>query len=114
MTDPVSPAMSPPPLAPDPGHPHRLPPDAGDLAISTIVNGQVRQQSSTAQLHRGVADLVAWISQALPLPAGTVIATGSPGGSGVGRVPPLWLVPGDDVTVAIAGLGEISHTVVAP
>lgn len=33
MTDPVSPAMSPPPLAPDPGHPHRLPPDAGDLAI---------------------------------------------------------------------------------
>lgn len=88
--------------------------DPDDLAIATTVNGVLRQQSRTSQLHRGVADLVAWISGALPLPAGTIIASGSPGGSGVGRVPPQWLVPGDEVRVTIEGLGAIAHKVVAP
>jgi 2-keto-4-pentenoate hydratase/2-oxohepta-3-ene-1,7-dioic acid hydratase in catechol pathway len=88
--------------------------DPHDLAITTTVNGTVRQQSSTANLHVGISALVSWLSQSLALPAGTLIATGSPGGSGVGFDPPLWLVPGDCVTVTIAGLGQISHRVTAP
>lgn len=88
--------------------------DPQALAITTSVNGETRQQSSTANLQVGVAELVGWLSQSLALPAGTVIATGSPGGSGAGFDPPRWLVPGDVVEVAIAGLGQIRHTVVAP
>lgn len=88
-------------------------PDPQALAITTRVNAVLRQQSTTAQMGMGVAALVSWISSALALPTGTIIATGSPGGSGVGYDPPLWLVPGDTVAVEIAGLGTISHRVVA-
>lgn len=88
-------------------------PDPQALAITTRVNGVVRQQSTTAQMALGVAALVSWISSALPLPTGTIIATGSPGGSGVGFDPPLWLAAGDEVVVDIAGLGSLRHRAVA-
>jgi len=87
--------------------------DPHDLALTTRVNGELRQASTTAQLHVGVFDLIAWLSAALVLEPGTVIATGSPAGSGVGSTPPRWLVPGDVVRVEIAGLGHIEHRVVA-
>jgi 2-keto-4-pentenoate hydratase/2-oxohepta-3-ene-1,7-dioic acid hydratase in catechol pathway len=88
-------------------------PDPQALTIKTMVNGGVRQHSSTANLHIGIAPLISWISQAMVLPTGTIVATGSPGGSGVGFDPPLWLRPGDEVGVSIEGLGHIHHRVVA-
>lgn len=87
--------------------------DPHDLALTTHVNGELRQSSSTRELHRGVFALVAWLAAALVLEPGTVIATGSPGGSGAGFAPPRWLVPGDVVRVAIERLGAIEQRVVA-
>ena len=87
--------------------------DPHALTITTHVNGEVRQASTTAELHVGVFDLVAWLSAALVLEPGTVIATGSPGGSGAGFAPPRWLVPGEVVRVEIGGLGHIEQRVVA-
>ena len=83
------------------------------LAIQTSVSGEVRQASTTAEMHRTVWELIAWLSQALVLEPGTIIATGSPAGSGAGFDPPRWLVPGDVVRVEIAGLGAIENRVVA-
>jgi 2-keto-4-pentenoate hydratase/2-oxohepta-3-ene-1,7-dioic acid hydratase in catechol pathway len=88
-------------------------PDPHDLAITTHVNGDVRQQSNTRELHRNVFEIIAWLSSALVLEPGTVIATGSPAGSGAGFSPPRWLVPGDVVSVEIERLGCIEHRVVA-
>ena len=88
-------------------------PDPHDLAITTHVNGEVRQSSNTSELHRNCFELVAWLSSALTLEPGTVIATGSPAGSGIGFDPPRWLVPGDVVRVEIERLGAIEHTVAA-
>jgi 2-keto-4-pentenoate hydratase/2-oxohepta-3-ene-1,7-dioic acid hydratase in catechol pathway len=88
-------------------------PDPHNLAIITRVNGEVRQQSNTRELHRNIFDLVAWLSSALVLEPGTIIATGSPAGSGAGFTPPRWLMPGDLVSVEIEGLGRIEQRVVA-
>lgn len=87
--------------------------DPHDLAITTHVNGAIRQESNTRELHRNVFELIAWLSSALVLEPGTVIATGSPAGSGAGFNPPRWLVPGDIVRVEIEGLGYIEHRVIA-
>jgi len=87
--------------------------DPHALAIHTWVNGELRQSLTTAELHVGCFDLLAWLSSVLVLEPGTVIATGSPAGSEAGFTPPRWLVPGDVVRVAIEGLGAIEHRVVA-
>lgn len=86
-------------------------PDPERLAIRTWVNGELRQDSSTAQLHHGIAALIAFIADAVELMPGDVIATGSPAGSGVGFDPPRFLKPGDVVRVEIEGLGAIEHVV---
>lgn len=88
-------------------------PDPHDLAITTYVNGELRQASNTREMHRNVFEIIAWLSSALTLEPGTVIATGSPAGSGAGFDPPRWLSPSDVVRVEIATLGHIEHRVVA-
>jgi len=88
--------------------------DPQSLAIRTSVSGELRQESTTAEMHRTVRELIAWLSQALVLEPGTIIATGSPAGSGAGFDPPRFLAAGDVVRVEIAGLGAIENRVVAP
>ena len=88
-------------------------PDCHALGIRTHVNGELRQASNTHELHRNVFEIIAWLSSALVLEPGTVIATGSPSGSGAGFSPPRWLVPGDVVSVEIERLGRIEHRVIA-
>jgi 2-keto-4-pentenoate hydratase/2-oxohepta-3-ene-1,7-dioic acid hydratase in catechol pathway len=88
------------------GDPHRL-------AIRTTVNGVLRQDSSTAEMHRNCWDLVSLASTYFTLEPGDVITTGSPAGSGVGFDPPLWLRPGDSVRVEIEGLGFIENRIIA-
>lgn len=87
--------------------------DPQALAIRTWVNGELRQSSTTAQLHHGIFDLIAFIAAAVRLQPGDIITTGSPAGSGVGFDPPRWLRPGDVVRVAIDGLGHIENRIVA-
>jgi 2-keto-4-pentenoate hydratase/2-oxohepta-3-ene-1,7-dioic acid hydratase in catechol pathway len=86
-------------------------PHAGRLRLITRVNGEVRQDSSTADLVFDVPTLISFLSTSRTLPAGTVILTGTPAGVGFARTPPCWLQPGDRVEVEIEGLGVLSNPV---
>jgi 2-keto-4-pentenoate hydratase/2-oxohepta-3-ene-1,7-dioic acid hydratase in catechol pathway len=86
--------------------------DPGALAIRTWVNDELRQDSSTADLIFGCAELIEYLTTAFPLEPGTVIATGTPAGVGAGFDPPRFLAPGDTVRIAIEGVGELVNPVV--
>jgi 2-keto-4-pentenoate hydratase/2-oxohepta-3-ene-1,7-dioic acid hydratase in catechol pathway len=59
-----------------------------------------------------VAEIVAFASEAITLEPGDLIATGTPAGVGFARTPPMWLRPGDEVTVEIDGMGALTNPVV--
>jgi 2,4-didehydro-3-deoxy-L-rhamnonate hydrolase len=88
-------------------------PDPEHLDLWLMVNGVMRQKSNTAQMVFGVADLVAYVSQFMTLVPGDVISTGTPPGVALGMKPPVYLKPGDVVTLGIEGLGESQQDVVA-
>jgi 2-keto-4-pentenoate hydratase/2-oxohepta-3-ene-1,7-dioic acid hydratase in catechol pathway len=88
--------------------------DPHDLDISVLVNGEQRQKSNTSNLIFGVFDLISQLSQVCTLEVGDVIATGTPGGVGIGFTPERLLSPGDTVRVEIERLGFISSQIVAP
>jgi 2-keto-4-pentenoate hydratase/2-oxohepta-3-ene-1,7-dioic acid hydratase in catechol pathway len=85
-------------------------PDPGVLAIRCRVNGEIRQDASTAQLIHGVPELIAWLSRSFTLEPGDIIATGTPGGVGAFRDPPVFLGDGDVVEVEIERLGTLRNT----
>ncbi|MFP3968996.1 fumarylacetoacetate hydrolase family protein [Actinomadura fulvescens] len=80
--------------------------DPADLAISTTVNGEVRQEARTSQLTHDIPMLVEYVSQVMTLLPGDVILTGTPAGVG-----PLEI--GDEVTVTVEGVGALTNRVVA-
>jgi 2-keto-4-pentenoate hydratase/2-oxohepta-3-ene-1,7-dioic acid hydratase in catechol pathway len=80
--------------------------DPADLAITTTVNGEIRQAARTKQLLYDVPSLVAWISQVMTLLPGDVILTGTPDGAGPLR-------PGDEVSVTIESIGTLTNRVVS-
>ena len=86
-------------------------PDPQALAIRCTVNGQTLQDSSTSNMVFGVADLIAFVTQAITLEPGDLIATGTPAGVGAFRKPPVWLQAGDEVTIEIEGVGELTNPV---
>ncbi len=86
-------------------------PDPQALGIRTWVNGELRQDGSTAGMAFTVADLVTWCAAAVTLEPGDVIATGTPPGVGKGRVPPVFLQPGDVVRITVDGLGTIENAI---
>ncbi len=88
-------------------------PDPQALHLTTDVDGLRVQDSTTGYMIRTVAQLISSISQSLTLLPGTLISTGSPGGAGRSRKPPLYLVPGTEVTVTIEGIGALTNTCVA-
>jgi len=88
--------------------------DPQSLRIITRVNGEVRQDSSTADMVFDVATLISFLSTSRTLAAGTVILTGTPQGVGYARTPPAWLGAGDSVSVEIEGVGTLTNPVVAP
>jgi len=71
----------------------------------------VVQSANFSQMIFSVADIIAYCSTFTPLSAGDVILTGTPGGVGAKRTPPLWLRPGDVVEVEISGLGLLHNPV---
>jgi len=83
------------------------------LDIHLDVNGQVLQKSNTRHLVFGVPQLVAFISRCITLEPGDVVSTGTPAGVGVFRNPPIFLHPGDTVTITLSGLGTLQNPVVA-
>ncbi len=88
-------------------------PDPQNLKMWLTVNGQTRQDGSTATMVYGVAHLVSYLSQFMSLMPGDVISTGTPPGVGMGMKPPTYLRAGDVIALGIAGLGEQRQTCVA-
>ena len=86
-------------------------PDPHDLGVRSLVNGEIRQDSSTSQLIFKVPELVSYCSHTFSLEPGDVIATGTPGGVALGTG--AYLKPGDVVTVEIERLGSLTNKVVA-
>jgi 2,4-diketo-3-deoxy-L-fuconate hydrolase len=86
--------------------------DPQALRLWTTVNGETRQDGSTANMLFTVRYLVAYVTQFLSLQAGDVISTGTPAGVGHGARPPRYLAPGDVVLMGITGLGTQRHRVV--
>ena len=91
------------------------PEEVGDpqaLRVTTRLNGVVVQDQSTAEMIWPVAELVSYLSEFTALAPGDVIATGTPGGVGSRREPPLWMKPGDSVEVSIGPVGTLVNRVV--
>jgi 2-keto-4-pentenoate hydratase/2-oxohepta-3-ene-1,7-dioic acid hydratase in catechol pathway len=87
--------------------------DVADVQLTTTLNGEVMQSASTAQMIFDIPRTIEYLSSFTTLRLGDVIATGTPGGVGFARQPPVWLQPGDMIEVAIAGVGRIANRVVA-
>ena len=83
-------------------------PDGG-LPISTVLDGETVQDSTTAELVFSPVDLVVYLSAILTLNPGDVIATGTPGGVGHARRPPRYLTDGAELVTSIGGVGELRN-----
>ena len=81
------------------------------ISYSFTVNGELRQDAVTDELIFGIAHIIHELSQGMTLQAGTVIATGTPAGVGMGFDPPQFLKKGDVVKCFIEGIGELENTV---
>jgi len=92
------------------------PDEVGALAgrkIQTRLNGKVEQKSTLDMMIHSPARLIEYISSFAPLSPGDVIVTGTPGGVGWVRTPPLWMKAGDIVEVEIDGVGLLKNTIAA-
>ncbi len=87
--------------------------DVGGLLLTTTLNGQVMQSASTSQMIVDVPSAIEFFSSFTRLRPGDVIATGTPGGVGFARTPPVWLRPGDVIEVTVQDIGTIRNRVVA-
>ncbi len=88
-------------------------PDPQALRIRTWVNGAQLQDASTAEMTFPVARLIAHVSKTITLRPGDILSTGTPAGVGVFADPPHFLKAGDEVRIAIDGIGELVNRVVA-
>jgi ureidoglycolate lyase/2,4-diketo-3-deoxy-L-fuconate hydrolase len=88
-------------------------PDPQNLRLWCEVDGERRQDGSTATMIFGVAFLISYLSHFMSLQTGDIITTGTPPGVGLGMTPPTYLKPGQRVRLAVDGLGEQDHLMVA-
>lgn len=86
--------------------------DVSDLAVTTVLNGRVMQAARTSEMLVKVQESIEFFSSFATLRAGDLIATGTPGGVGFARNPPIWLNGGDVVEVTIEGIGTIRNEIV--
>jgi 2-keto-4-pentenoate hydratase/2-oxohepta-3-ene-1,7-dioic acid hydratase in catechol pathway len=87
--------------------------DPHALAISMTIGGEKLQSSNTKMMIFGVPALIEYISGIAPLQVGDVISTGTPAGVGMGRTPPRWLKPGEEMVIEVEGIGELRNKTVA-
>lgn len=87
-------------------------PDPHQLTIRTWLNGRMVQDDNTASMIHKVAELIEYISTFTSLTPGDVIITGSPGGVGKKRNPPLFMKAGDRIEVEIENIGHLSNVII--
>ena len=87
-------------------------PNPNALQIRTILNGNTMQDWNTNDMIFDVPTLIEFLSASTILAPGTVILTGTPHGVGAARTPPVFLQPGDEVTIEIEGIGRLTNPVV--
>ena len=86
-------------------------PDPNALVVRTLLNGEQMQEENTADMIFDVPALIEFFSGSTTLMPGTVILTGTPSGVGMARKPPVWLKPGDTVTIEIEKIGSLTNPV---
>jgi 2-keto-4-pentenoate hydratase/2-oxohepta-3-ene-1,7-dioic acid hydratase in catechol pathway len=86
--------------------------DPGRLRVRTWVDGELRQDGSTAELIYGFGEMIEELSAVFTLEPGDILTTGTPSGVGQYRDPPLWLAAGQRVRVEVEGLGHIENLVI--
>jgi 2-keto-4-pentenoate hydratase/2-oxohepta-3-ene-1,7-dioic acid hydratase in catechol pathway len=84
-------------------------PNPAELRVSCLVNGELRQDAPAGDMIHGVAQLISFCSRAFTLEPGDIIATGTPGGVGAFREPPVYLADGDVVEVSIDRIGKLRN-----
>jgi acylpyruvate hydrolase len=89
-------------------------PDPHSLRISLTLNGRRMQDSNTQDLIFKIPFLVSYLSQSLTWEVGDLVSTGTPGGVGHYRKPPVYLKPGDTVSVTVEGIGALTNPVLGP
>ena len=87
--------------------------DLDATTLTTRLNGQVMQHATLGQLIFPIPVIIAYLSTFTPLGVGDVIMTGTPGGVGARREPPVWMAPGDVVEVEISGVGLLRNSIAA-
>jgi 2-keto-4-pentenoate hydratase/2-oxohepta-3-ene-1,7-dioic acid hydratase in catechol pathway len=87
-------------------------PDPSTLTLETRLNGNVMQNAPISDLYFNIPFLINYCSTFTELNPGDVIITGTPGGVGFARTPPVWLKPGDTLEVEITDIGVLSNTVI--
>jgi acylpyruvate hydrolase len=92
--------------------PDELPVGATGLRLRTLLNGQVVQDATTAELIFDIATLISLMSEAFTLESGDIIVSGTPSGVGFARKPPLFMKAGDVCEVEIEGVGTLRNPVV--
>lgn len=86
-------------------------PDPSVLTLETRLNGVVVQHTTTDLMIATIPQVIAYMSTVLPLLPGDVIVSGTPGGIGAKRTPPLWMKPGDTVEVEISKIGVLANPI---
>ena len=89
-------------------------PDPHNLRVSLTLNGQTMQDSNTSHMIFKVPYLVSYLSQSLTLEPGDLISTGTPEGVGAHRTPPVFLQPGDTVSITVERIGTLTNPIVGP
>lgn len=90
-----------------------LPPGCKGLHLATRLNDRIVQHAAIADMAFDVESLIVSLSEAFTLSAGDIIVTGTPGGIGMSRHPPLWMKPGDVCEVEISGLGVLRNSIIS-
>ena len=87
-------------------------PDPTRLTLTTRLNGQEMQRATTDLLIYTIPVIIAYVTSFTPLAPGDVIATGTPGGVGSRRTPPVWMNKGDEIEVDISSIGVLRNPIV--
>jgi len=87
-------------------------PDPGRMVLTTRLNGLVVQHAGVDEMIHSIPKIISYISQFTELRPGDVISTGTPGGVGHRRNPPIWLKSGDTLEFEISGIGILSNPIV--